>query len=788
MFQETILIVDDEPANLGVLLESLENADLKVLVATNGELALQTLTHVRPDLILLDVMMPGINGFETCRRLKTSAATSAIPIIFMTALTDPVDEVQGLALGAVDYITKPFQVQIVLARIRTHLTVRQMQQRLEEQNCKLQQEIAERKRAEDALAEERNLLQTVIDHIPDYIFVKDAASRFTLNNKAHQRVLNAAGAAELFGETDFDRFPQELAAGYYADEQAVLRSGKPLLNREETTFAPDGSLQWLLTTKVPLRNRQGAVIGLVGISHDITRRKQREDLFRKYERIVAATADYISLVDRNYCYQIVNVAYLNASNKRPEAILGHPMSEFIGVEAFETVSKPSFDRCLAGETLRYETWVTFEKPGRRFLSVTYSPYVDVDDAITGVVISARDITERKWMEQVLRESEQRLVDIIEFLPDATLVIDAEGKVMAWNKAMETMTGVPAAEIIGQGNYAYALPFYGERRPILIDLVNRPQPEIEAKYAWLSRQGHVLTGEAYMPHLGGGEIYLSGKAAALYDSQGSIVGAIESVRDITERKQAEEQLRAAHQELQAKNEQLRELNASKDKFFSIISHDLRSPFTALLGYIELMEDQAGRLSPEKLQNYLGKLRVSADRLFALLENLLTWSRVQRGVMEYRPERIALRELAADNCDLFSANAERKQITLRNVVAETVVVSADYAMVNTVLRNLVSNALKFTPAGGQITISAQPAAQAVIVAVADTGTGMSQEAMDTVFRIDAKYSTVGTAGETGTGLGLLLCHDLVKKNGGQIRIESELGKGTTFRLTLPAPAAP
>jgi PAS domain S-box-containing protein len=163
----------------------------------------------------------------------------------------------------------------------------------------------------------------------------------------------------------------------------------------------------------------------------------------------------------------------------------------------------------------------------------------------GALVFVRDITERKQAEEELRESRQQLSDIIDFLPDATFVIDKEGKVIAWNRAIEEMTGIRAADMLGKGNYEYALPFWGERRPILIDLVLESRQKIERRYAALARAGWAIAGEAYMPALGGGKVYLLGTASALFDSRGNVVGAIESIRDITERKLAEEALKRAN---------------------------------------------------------------------------------------------------------------------------------------------------------------------------------------------------------------------------------------------------
>lgn len=244
-----------------------------------------------------------------------------------------------------------------------------------------------------------------------------------------------------------------------------------------------------------------------------------------------------------------------------------------------------------------------------------------------------------------------------------------------------------------------------------------------------------------------------------------------------------ELEAQHRELREKNEQLYAANASKDKFFSIISHDLRSPLSTLLGFAQLLSEQI-RIAPlERMAEYADKIRNSAERLHALLENLLSWSRLQRGVMEHCPEEISLYELIEDNLALFASKAESKHIRLSSSLGEDVRVYADYQMVNTVVRNLLSNALKFSRSGDSIQIRATISDRHVEVEVADSGPGIPAEDLPKLFRVDSHYTNVGTAGETGTGLGLLLCQEMVEKNSGSISVESEVGQGTTFRFTLP-----
>ncbi len=247
---------------------------------------------------------------------------------------------------------------------------------------------------------------------------------------------------------------------------------------------------------------------------------------------------------------------------------------------------------------------------------------------------------------------------------------------------------------------------------------------------------------------------------------------------------EQQVKERTAELEAQKFELAELNASKDKFFSIISHDLRSPFNVILGFTRLLSDNFDQYEREQIKNRVASIRTSAEKLYALLENLLTWSRIQRGVIDYDPEELDLYELVQDTVELFTPNAEHKQVTLRNLIQRGTTVYADYSMLDTVIRNLTSNALKFTSSGDIIELSALPHDQQNLqVTVADTGVGIPANILPELLRIDTQHTQVGTAGERGTGLGLILCRELVEKNGGRIWVESQVGQGATFRFTLP-----
>jgi signal transduction histidine kinase len=243
------------------------------------------------------------------------------------------------------------------------------------------------------------------------------------------------------------------------------------------------------------------------------------------------------------------------------------------------------------------------------------------------------------------------------------------------------------------------------------------------------------------------------------------------------------LQQAHEQLNERNLQLQELNATKDKFFSIISHDLKGPLNSLTSFSSLLINHTESLSREEIQMFAKDFDKSIKNLFALLENLLEWARSQTGNIEFTPEQFSLKDALSENAALLTTQAEAKNIQITYDSDENIVVNAHRNSVSTVIRNLISNAIKFTPEGGLVTLKLMRSGSDVMVSVSDTGVGMSQEVVDKLFRIDAKISTKGTANEKGTGLGLILCKEFIEKNGGRIWVKSSDGNGSVFYFLLP-----
>jgi signal transduction histidine kinase/FixJ family two-component response regulator len=546
-----ILIVDDNPTNLAVIVEYLEQSGFKILVARNGEFGLKRAKFAHPDLILLDVMMPGIDGFETCRLLKEDETTKEIPVIFMTALSSIEDKVKGFDAGGVDYITKPIQHEEVLARVTTHLRIRDLTLALRENQAKLE-------------------------------------------------------------------------ASYQREQK----------------------------------------------------RRQLSDTLREVAKVVSSTLNPDRVLDLTLTHleQVILFDYSSVT-----LLSGDNQLSLVAARA-------------GGKT---------ENLSNRIIVPLDRYPLNVDTLRDKRPVLLQDVTtDDRW------EASGRMAECRSFINAPLLVQDRPIGLLSVGRNDE----IPYTVDDSQTVFAFAL---------------------------------------------------------------QVAIALENSRLV--------------EQIQGFNEELKKLNADKDKFFSIVAHDLKGPFMPLLGNAELLLEMFEHLSSEDIKDISRDIHRSAKHVLNLLENLLSWARLQMGRMEYHPDEIDLYTIVEQSVDLLSASAETKQITLHSTVTPGIVVHADEHMIDTVIRNLTNNALKFTPADGQIMIGAKQQSNEeydfIEVSVTDTGVGISQEDVDKLFRIDVHHSTTGTAQEGGTGLGLIMCKEMVEMNNGQIWVESVLGQGSTFKFTIP-----
>lgn len=363
----------------------------------------------------------------------------------------------------------------------------------------------------------------------------------------------------------------------------------------------------------------------------------------------------------------------------------------------------------------------------------------------------------------ISEAKTHFEHIFNTSPDAVIISRAgDGMFVDCNESYYKISGYTKADISGNSFLHFNLWKNPEDRAKLVNQIDETGFCENMEVLFQRKDGEVFTG------------LLSAKKITFNE----IPHIMSVTRDITDRKKAEENIRH-------KNEELHKTNVEKDKFFSIIAHDLRSPFMGFLGLTEIMAEDVNSLSKDELSTMSKELNKNAKNLFNLLKNLLEWAQMQRGTTSFNPIVISLSAVISRNIELIAKWAEQKGVEILNEVTEFQTVYADEAMLDSIIRNLLVNAVKFTEHGGKVIIGSKESTNGTLeVFVKDTGIGMSKALSEMLFKIEEKVGRKGTDGEESTGLGLLLCKEFVEKNEGKIWVESEEGRGSVFYFTIPA----
>ena len=515
--------------------------------------------------------------------------------------------------------------------------------------------------------------------------------------------------------------------------------------------------------------------------------KEKQDAIRKQrdfiETVINSIPDSISIIE-------IDTGRIVDANEAFLADVGLPRDQVVSqlchelTHSLSEMCAPPHHDCPMLKTKETGQKCTVEHvhqsaDGRKVIvEVSTFPIKDEEGRFSQVVHVAHDITERKQAEDVIKNSEQRLSQIINFLPDPTFVIDNEGTVVTWNQAMEKLTGVKSADMVGKGNYEHALPFYGERRPILIDLVKNWDAKYEKKYLSVKRDGENLTSESYHPSLGGKELYLHATAGLIYNAAGDVAGAIESLRDITERKHMEAEIIDAKQIAD-------EANKAKSDFLANMSHEIRTPMNAVIGmtHLALKTDLT-----KKQKDYLHKIQSSANSLLGIINDILDFSKIEAGKLDMESVDFNLDDVLDNLGNLISVKAQEKEdlevlfATAKNVPR---FLMGDPLRLGQILINLANNAVKFTDTG-EIVVSTKVAKKnkdrvSLKFSVSDTGIGLTKEQAGKLFQSFTQADTSTTRKYGGTGLGLTISKRLVEMMGGEIWVESEPEQGSTFNFT-------
>ncbi len=490
---------------------------------------------------------------------------------------------------------------------------------------------------------------------------------------------------------------------------------------------------------------------------------------------------YHSLDSINDCITITDLNdKLIYVNETFEKVYGYSRNEIIGKNV-DILRKPNeYDPKILAKDI-YPGWkgklYNVKKDGTIFLIELKTNIIkDEKGNFIGAIGVAKDLTTELENKRKLDRVEDKYNTLFDELKDAVFESTPEGKMIEINPAGLELFGYKNNEELSVADIANELYF---------DPADRDKFKSE-----LEKKGYVKDYEIKIKNKNKEVLTVLETAFAVYDSEGKIEAYRGILRDITVEKMQKQRLEEyvneianGHKKLYQSESELKETNAAKDKLFAIIAHDLRSPFTSLIGLTEFMIDDIDEMEKGEIVDFATKISESSKHILNLIENLLQWSRLQSDKIEHEKDRFDIKDMISEVTEILTNNANVKNIEIKFQSDKSYYVLGDRNMIFSTIQNLITNAIKFTHIGGQINIYLKEIEGFIEVTIEDNGVGMDAVTLSNLFRIDVHNTTFGTNEEKGSGLGLILCKEFVEKNGGTIRAESELDIGSKFIFTIP-----
>ncbi|MCZ4695570.1 PAS domain S-box protein [Ancylomarina euxinus] len=652
---------------------------------------------------------------------------------------------------------------------------------LEAANKKLTHEIEIRKKAEEKLLKKHDHFLKIFSAVPMGLLLLDRETAIVNANQAISSMI-FRDPAEIVGRRVGDglgcvhSFETHKGCGFSNSCPACpLRNGiEQIIAKSTQIHGAELNLSLMINGKPEERclsvsaepiDIEGHLHVIVAID-DITDRKKNEEALKESEKrismILETEPECVKILDLEGKLVYMNPAGLNMIDAdNLDQVLGLSMLPLIGEEYKKTFAD-LIVRTLKGGGGKLEFQVTGLKGRKIWLETNSVPLRLQNDEITGVLGITRDITDRKKVEKKLKRSLSLVTATLESTVDGILVVDRKRKVRTFNKKFVELWRIPDS----------VLATFEDEKLLASVLSQLSEPEIFLRKV----EDLYLTDDESFDVVG----FKDGRTFEFYsrpqELDGENIGRVWSFRDVTKRKKAEEALKESKR-------QLEELNATKDKLFSIIGHDLRSPIGGLKQLVELTLSTSNLSDVLSISEILEDIQKSASATYDLLENLLAWAKSQRNEVVFKPTQVNLYEII-DACTLLLTETTRiKNISIHNQSSPQQWGYADPNMLMTILRNLLTNAIKFTHSGKNIYVSVINTGKDIAFSVKDEGVGINSENLDKLFKPNDFLTTYGTSGEKGTGLGLLLCKEFVEKHSGKIWVESEIGKGSEFKFTIP-----
>ncbi|MDA3868068.1 MAG: PAS domain-containing sensor histidine kinase [Salinivirgaceae bacterium] len=607
---------------------------------------------------------------------------------------------------------------------------------------------------------EVDLYSSFLEENPHPILVTDTQGIIVYAN-AKMIELCGYSKTELTGQSSAIFNSGHQPESFYKNMWEKILAGNPFEDRFKNRHK-NGSTYWVYSTIRALRNCNGEVRGYVSIQEDIT------NLVKIESKSITDEVVLLNLVRNLPKTGIVIYNIAEQETYMAEGEIIHELFSDRTPSLAEMDSVFSTDNYSFGDTLQQADQTGDEikqlvKLGGRTIDLRVSVLTFGPGAARNVLLIIKDVTDYQNIIENVERSEQQLEAIFQNAGIGIGIINTQGNYIRLNHGWADMVGFSVSEVL-EKNVKQLLykDDYDHYQPELQKLINGERAEFRAEMRFVRKNNKILWADVSM--------------TTLRDSVGEIELVIAVAIDITEKIHA---LRA----LQNSEHELSELNATKDRFFSILAHDLKNPFNSIIGLSELATFEGTAISSEKAAEYFEAINTTANHAYSILENLLDWSRIQTNTIKPQLKQTDIYLFIVDTVELLSTMANKKNVSIKYAGATRAIAFCDSNMMQTVFRNLLSNAIKFSNSGGTITVKITVDTEIIRVAVADNGVGMTSEQIDRLFAQFIQQSTPGTDNEKGTGLGFGLINDFVKMNNGKVNVESELHKGSTFTVTIP-----
>jgi PAS domain S-box-containing protein len=625
-------------------------------------------------------------------------------------------------------------------------------------------DISRRKNYEISLKESESRYRSLIDNLQEGVFYVDNNGIMIYANRRCCEIFGFS-LSELIGTNSYELLYDKDDIEFVVKKNRLREQG--ISDKYELKCKnKDGELIWCNVNGTPYYDINGSVIGSITIITDITEQKKYTEALKeseiKFQTIFMLSVDAIG-VSKGGVTILVNPAFVSLFGYESyDEIMGKQESSLIAPGERKRVMEYTKKRAQREHAPASYISKGLKKDGTEFVLEVHVSSYEFGDEMYNIAIM-RDITELERAQKALKESEENYRSLVNTSPDAIVVTDMNNKLNLVNQSALDIFGYSdSKKLIGKKYFDYISKNDLEK----LDYISRD----------ILEKGFVRNVEFEMLKEDKTSFPSDMSASVIRDFEGKPKGIVSIFGDITKRKQDEEQLRKYADEQAA-------LNATKDKFYSVIAHDLKSPFQTILGYSEMLRSNIDNLNTDKIFGYADNIHKATTETYRLLEDLLQWTGSQTGRIKVTPEIIYVIEMFYSVTKTYKDAAKNKEIVLYSNVIEDLYINSDRNMITAILRNLVSNAIKFTKRQGQIVLDAQEDENSIIISVTDNGIGIPKENISKLFRIDSTYSTKGTEKEKGTGLGLIICKEFAEKNNGKLIVESEVGKGSKFILSLP-----